>query len=474
MAANLTYPGKKYVVDESFDLGDEMQLLDGCPKSMPSSESHDMNTAPLMMRDAYMLGVGNNNTTQYGVLGKTLTVGSPNGYESFQDSRLYVNTNAPFSAVVCGVQGSGKSHTVSVMLENMFISGVGAIGKLHKPLSGLVLHYGEGGTGGRPCEVAWLAVSKFRTVKPAPVKVYVSPSSLNTMRTVYAPLGGQVQVVPLCFTEAELDAEAFLSMMAVGSSGGAPLYIQIILSILRDLGEKFTYSAFQTELNTRKRTFNPAQVAGVEQRMSLLKAFMFDKKKHPKQTSRFVPGQITIIDLSDPFMDSASACGLFEILVRLFTRAEVDTGKVLVVDEAHKYLTPSASSGLTQSLLGLVRQQRHLAMRVIISTQEPTAIPPVLLDLCMISIMHRFSSPTWWEHLVKHVSAEISGGEAFDKVVMLQTGEALIIAPSALGCFEEDGPPDLSMPVSRLGRRYMIMKTRARVTADGGASLLVV
>lgn len=115
------------------------------------------------------------------------------------------------------------------MLENMFISSVGAIGKLHKPLSGLVLHYGEGGTGGRPCEVAWLAVSKFRTVKPPPVKVYVSPSSLNTMRKVYAPLGGQVQVVPLCFTEAELDAEAFLSMMAVGSSGGAPLYIQIIL-----------------------------------------------------------------------------------------------------------------------------------------------------------------------------------------------------------------------------------------------------
>ncbi len=67
---------------------------------------------------------------------------------------------------------------------------------------------------------------------------------------------------------------------------------------------------------------------------------MFNKKKHPKQTSRFAPGQITIIDLSDPFTDSASACGLFEIIVRLFTRAEVDTGKVLVVDEAHKVSAP--------------------------------------------------------------------------------------------------------------------------------------
>ena len=51
---------------------------------------------------------------------------------------------------------------------------------------------------------------------------------------------------------------------------------------------------------------------------------------------RFAAGQLTIIDLSDPFLDAASACGLFEIIIRLFIRADVDTGKVLVVDEAHK------------------------------------------------------------------------------------------------------------------------------------------
>ncbi len=111
----------------------------------------------------------------------------------------------------------------------MFISGVGAIGTLQKALSGLVLHYGEGGSSGRPCEVAWLAISKFKAVNPPPVKVFVSPSSLNTMRRVYAPLGNHVQVEPLYFTETELDAAAFLSMMAVGSSESAPLYIQILL-----------------------------------------------------------------------------------------------------------------------------------------------------------------------------------------------------------------------------------------------------
>lgn len=67
--------------------------------------------------------------------------------------------------------------------------------------------------------------------------------------------------------------------------------------------------------------------------MSLLNSFL-DPTGSP--TSRFAAGQLTIIDLSDPFLDAASACGLFEIILRLFVRADVGTGKVLVMDEAHK------------------------------------------------------------------------------------------------------------------------------------------
>lgn len=71
--------------------------------------------------------------------------------------------------------------------------------------------------------------------------------------------------------------------------------------------------------------------------MALLMSFM-DKENlgHVQERSRFEAGQLTIIDLSDPFIDPASACGLFEIVTRLFVRADVGTGKVLVVDEAHK------------------------------------------------------------------------------------------------------------------------------------------
>jgi hypothetical protein len=139
------------------------------------------------------------------------------------------------------------------------------------------------------------------------------------------------------------------------------------------------------QLEVKKESFNNMQLASLEQRMALLTSFM---NPDMKPQTRFAESQLTIIDLSDPFIDPASACGLFEIITRLFVRADVGTGKVLVVDEAHKvctlklnysvsltirlsqYLSPTkSSSGLTKSLLTLTREQRHLAMRVIISTQ---------------------------------------------------------------------------------------------------------
>ncbi|TFY69493.1 hypothetical protein EVJ58_g371 [Rhodofomes roseus] len=301
------------------------------------------------------------------------------------------------------------------------------------------------------------------------------------MKAVYAPLGGSVTVEPLLFRREELDAQAFLSMMAIGQSDHMPLYMQTVLSILRELGEDYSYEAFKDALEARKTKLNRAQVAGLEQRTALLEAFLDERSLRGQQAApaRFAPGQLTIIDLSDPFVDPASACGFFEIITRLFVRASVGSGKVLVVDEAHKYLSPDrVTSGLTNELLSLIRQQRHQAMRVIISTQEPTVVPPVLLDLCSIALLHRFSSPAWWEHVAKHVSADINTKEAFDKVVNLQTGQAILLAPSGLGTSQDMSVRSVTGNAARtlrqFGRKCVLIKTRLRVTRHGGASVLVV
>jgi hypothetical protein len=62
----------------------------------------------------------------------------------------------------------------------------------------------------------------------------------------------------------------------------------------------------------------------------------------------------------------------------------------------------------------------------------------------------------------------------------------MVLAPSGFGVFPDGptGPPSQGTPktgtssqilkLNQFGRRYILMKTRRRVTKDGGASILVV
>jgi len=52
----------------------------------------------------------------------------------------------------------------------------------------------------------------------------------------------------------------------------------------------------------------------------------------------------------------------------------------------------------------------------------------------------------------------------------LQTGEAIIVAPSSLVAMGASARGTLQ----QLGRRYMLARTRERLTADGGKSRLVI
>jgi hypothetical protein len=57
-----------------------------------------------------------------------------------QDSRIFFNVRVLSSIFICGSQGSGKSYTLSCLLENYLISS--DAGKLPKPLTALVFLLG--------------------------------------------------------------------------------------------------------------------------------------------------------------------------------------------------------------------------------------------------------------------------------------------------------------------------------------------
>jgi hypothetical protein len=120
---------------------------------------------------------------QYGLLAGMIDAEQENakcksqGLASDRDPRIFFNIAAPSSTFICGSQGSGKSHTLSCLLENCLIPSDAS--KLPRPLTGLVFHYDTfiSDVGGSPCEAAFLSSNP-----KIQVRVLCSPTNIRTIQ----------------------------------------------------------------------------------------------------------------------------------------------------------------------------------------------------------------------------------------------------------------------------------------------------
>ncbi|KAK1976874.1 hypothetical protein LZ30DRAFT_753201 [Colletotrichum cereale] len=429
--------------------------------------------------------------SQFGLLGGSMSEDGP----LTQASRLFQNVTCPSSVFICGSQGSGKSNTLACLLENCLIPS--SLGRLPQPLAGIVFHFDSfvSDSGGLPCEAAFLASDS-----KASVRVLCAPTNVRTVQSIYSGIP-RVKVEPLRLSDRDLNTRRMLDLMAVGD-GSMPLYLHVVTRILRDMrleqqskGSTFSYLSFKKKLAQTDLT--PAQQAPLSQRLETLESFMVDGKSN-QQTIDWEPkaGQLTIVDLSCPCVTAEMACLLFNICLSLFLEKKSRVGRVVALDEAHKYMQESSESKtLTGSLLSTIRLQRHLGVRVFISTQEPT-VSTKLLDLCSMTVVHRFTSPDWLHTLRGHLAGVSSvsvaaperqdldtavspvvvgvkdpAGELFAKIVSLQTGQALVFAPSAIiGLGGQKN--DAVTAIQRLAHRPLMVKVRSRLTQDGGKTVM--
>ncbi|CAG8106252.1 unnamed protein product, partial [Penicillium salamii] len=452
-----------------------------------------------------------------------------------KDPRLFFNVSSPSSTFICGSQGSGKSHTLSCILEDCLIPS--KAGRLQSPLTAVVFHYDTFicDNGGSPCEAAFLASNP--DVK---VRVLCAPTNLRTIQGTYARFNIKVEVLQI--DQADLNTKRMLDLMAVGQDNGPlPLYMHTVQRILREMrveqqncGSGFDYAMFKSKILDSGLT--PAQLEPLKQRLDTLESFMppqqvlckSGEKMRAKRwgsvwtpqvcdsshdvcviTKMDQPSQLTIVDLSCPCISSDTACSLFNICFGIFLEQNTDVGRIVALDEAHKvslvphtlalpadnwkYMDSSVEArSFTESLLSTVRLQRHLGIRIVISTQEPT-ISTALLGLCSVTIVHRFSSPGWLRVLKHHIAGVAIGGDTsresmtstdtstecqllsdqslFDRIVRLRVGEALLFSPSAvIGTIASESC--MKEIVQKLGPGYLEVKMRSRLTEDGGKSVV--
>ena len=287
--------------------------------------------------------------------------------------------------------------------------------------------------------------------------------------------------------------------------------MKVIMRILRHMAIEskgtpgLNYRAFRNRLSQEDLT--PNQRGPLKLRLDLLESFMYgvppvstDATQNAKRAQliaqqneawNFPAGSLTIVDLSCPFVDENAACMLFSIVLDLFLeRRGSGCGRIIALDEAHKYVTGTpAASTFTENLLQVVRLQRHLGARVVISTQEPT-ISPHLIDLASVTIVHRFTSPAWMATLKEHLAGATMGtsedgeqaegnrkrraAQIFAKIVTLDAGEALLFSPATLIDVRASRVSDRTWDSAKLGSRYLKIRVRNRLTADGGRSILAV
>ena len=453
-----------------------------------SGQTHELSTTPLfslkakhILENEHQEGIsqsdGDHDATrakkllpQYGLLGFNL-----NGDDCIDENEpIMLNTNAPNSIFICGSQGSGKSYTLSTVLENLLRPDI-APGKAGDAVTGVVFHY-DIDSSGSVAEAAHLASLGIK------VQVLVSKSNEYNLRVAYfKELKGcrNLSVQPLELRSRDLSIERMNKLMAFSEQEGrVPLYMEVIQRILREMaieseGAEFNYKNFRKRLDVESERFTREQANPMSLRLALLESFMVENARKSKDKTSLLnlqPGTLTIIDLSDPFVDASTVCVLFDICLSLIKENAPSSGLVVALDEAHKYMNKSlTATNFTDRLLTTIREQRHNGIRVIICTQEPT-LSDKLLDLCSVTIVHRFTSPAWFDVIKAHIGGASS--YAADKqaqqqlmldIMGLQTGQSFVFSPSSY-LWTFGGVPPM------LREAKVLMKTRLRIGDDGGKS----
>lgn len=145
-------------------------------------------------------------------------------------------------------------------------------------------------------------------------------------------------VQPFKLHPQDLNISVMLTLMSVNNAQTAPLYLGTVTMILRDMAAEsansFDYPEFRRRLD--QAGLGGTQMDFLNQRLNLLESFIDLEGRTARPT--FSAGEITIIDLSCPFLDASTACVLFKIGMEIYLNSDTTIGKLIVLDEAHKVI----------------------------------------------------------------------------------------------------------------------------------------
>lgn len=176
--AFLLYMTTKLIMDLDLNLAYHLSLL-----KIDDSDDRDDDIMLAPIFTGPVLNHSDHRPSQFGLLGGLKKLEAPGFISRKQvfekDPRLFFNVSSPSSTFICGSQGSGKSHTLSCILEGCLIPS--KAGRLSNPLTAVVFHYDTFicDSGGSPCEAAFLA-----SHSQINARVLCAPTNIRTIQVI--------------------------------------------------------------------------------------------------------------------------------------------------------------------------------------------------------------------------------------------------------------------------------------------------
>jgi hypothetical protein len=254
-----------------------------------------------------------------------------------------------------------------------------------------------------------------------------------------------VHVAPILFNSRELSLRDWRFLMG---AFGQQMYMKQINLIMRQLRQNITLDALRSGLEASDLSDHQKNIA--QTRFQFASQFIDDNYT---LSTVLQPGRLVIVDLRDEFIDKDEALGLFVVLLTIFANAGQETkyNKLMVFDEAHKYLN---NAELTGHIVDVIRQMRHQGVSLLIASQDPLSLASAIIELSSVVILHRFNAPKWLKHIQQSVAAlnELTSAQ----LASLRPGEGFIWAARSTD--------------AQWMNRAIKIRFRPRLTQHGGAT----
>lgn len=381
-------------------------------------------------------------TAQFGMLGRA---GS---------QKVAIDLNGCNTISLFGVQGFGKSYTLGVIAEMASLP-VAGINVLPSPLATVFFHYHKSDAYEPEYASAAAPNKKLNEIErlmkdygaqPAGLKdvLILTPEAKVEQRREEYP---GVEVKPIKFASSEIGADGWKFLM--GATGNDSLYMKQIVAIMQRCRGKLTLARLKEELEDAELSKGMKKLA--DTRISIAEAYIDDAAR---LGDNLRPGRTVIVDLRDEWLEQDDALGLFVVMMTIFGATKHQGkpfNKLMVFDEAHKYITESELIG---QVVGIIREMRHQATSVVIASQDPISVPRAVIELSTVLILHRMTSPQWFKHLKSAVVSleDIEDGHLKN----LLPGEALVWAQRSTD--------------KRFSLRPQKIQIRPRFTQHGGGT----